>query len=40
MTKTETNKYPYHAPTAQVVEVEVERGFAATVPGFNDGGIW
>ena len=33
-------KNPYQAPTADIVEVAVERGFAATSPSFGDGGPW
>lgn len=30
----------YLAPTAEVVQVDVERGFAVPAPGYGDGGIW
>ena len=30
----------YLAPTAEVVQVDVERGFAVSAPGYGDGGIW
>ncbi len=33
-------KRAYVAPSVQVVQVQVERGFAATAPGFEDGGVW
>lgn len=38
--KKPNRKEKYNAPTAQVVEVSVEQGFAATAPYFNDGGSW
>lgn len=28
----------YEAPVVEVIEVEVERGFAASLPPFDDGG--
>ena len=30
----------YLAPTVEVVQVDVERGFAVSAPGYGDGGIW
>ncbi len=30
----------YLAPTAEVVQVDVERGFAVSAPGYGDGGPW
>ncbi len=30
----------YLAPTAEVVQVDVEHGFALSAPGYGDGGIW
>ena len=30
----------YLAPTAEVVQVDVEHGFAVSAPGYGDGGIW
>lgn len=33
-------KRAYVAPSVEVIQVQVERGFAATAPGFEDGGIW
>ena len=33
-------KENYRAPSVYIVEVNVERGFAATSPNFNDGGPW
>lgn len=30
----------YLAPTAEVVQVDVEREFAVSAPGYGDGGIW
>lgn len=30
----------YLAPTAEVVQVDVERGFAVSAPGYGDGGVW
>lgn len=38
--KKDTCKLSYHAPTAQILSVRVERGFAATAPGFGEGGPW
>jgi hypothetical protein len=33
--KTISNIQAYEAPTVQVIEVEVEKGFAATTENFN-----
>lgn len=30
----------YLAPTVEVVQVDVERGFAVSAPGYGDGGVW
>ena len=34
------DKQVYRAPSVRMVKVNVERGFAATAPGFEDGGVW
>lgn len=30
----------YEAPQVEVIEVEVEKGFAVSNEGLNDGGTW
>ena len=38
MKKQESTTAAYEAPQVEVIEVEVEKGFAQSLPGFDDGG--